>query len=221
MAVWGHGDLAVQAVRDYNPPRYPHNRSLLSRPSQNMNDVSPRDLCIAYALLPFLTPVRIRLLLEHFSPLQEVRRAPARLLQGLLSLDREQAEVVMNPLRNRDLSAQIESVRSSAVAIVDAEYPPLLKEIIDPPLALFYRGDLSLLQKPLVAVVGSRRASPYGMNAAEHLSQQLVSAGVAVVSGLARGICAAAQPAPLRPPGTTIPLLGTGLDTVYPPSHRP
>src|SRR2546428_5075945 len=197
MGVWGHGDLAVQAVRDYNPPRYPHNRSLLSRPSQNMNDVSPRDLCIAYALLPFVTPVRIRLLLEHFSPLQEARRAPASLLQGLLSLDRDQAEVVKNPLRNRDLSAQVEALRSSAVTMVDAEYPPLLKEIIDPPLALFYRGDLSLLQKPLVAVVGSRRASPYGMNAAEYLSQQLVSAGVAGVSRPAPGVYA---PGPTRPP---------------------
>ena len=185
-----------------------------------MNDVSPRDLCIAYALLPFVTPVRIRLLLEHFSPLQEVRRAPARLLQGLLSLDRDQAEVVKNPLRNSDLSAQLESVRSSAVALVDAEYPPLLKEIIDPPLALFYRGDLSLLQKPLVAVVGSRRASPYGMNAAEHLSQQLVSAGVTVVSGLARGIDAAAHTAALSAAGTTVAILGTGIDIIYPRSHR-
>src|SRR5438105_12318653 len=136
----------------------------LSHPTQNMNDVSPRDLCVAYALLPFITPVRIRLLREHFDPLTEARQAPARLLQGLLSIDAEQAELVKNPLRNEVIRDQLASVRASSLSVLDDEYPSLLKEIIDPPLALFYRGDVSVLQKPLVAVVGSRRASPYGSN---------------------------------------------------------
>jgi DNA processing protein len=184
-----------------------------------MNDGLSRDICIAYALSPFLTPARIRLLREQFEPLADAQGAPPKLLQGLLSIDADQAEIVKNPLRKDELRRLVEAHRGAALAIVDAEYPPLLREIIDPPFALFYRGDLALLQKPMVALVGSRRASAYGMNASAHLARQLVSAGVAIVSGLARGIDAAAHEASLDAGGATIAILGTGIDLVYPRSH--
>ena len=174
-------------------------------------NASSRDVCRAYARLPFITPVRIRLMLEHFHDLHEVPSAPNKLLQGLLSLDATQAEMLRTPHLGDDIPS---------VALVDPEYPPLLKEIIDPPLALFYRGDLSLLQRTLVAVVGSRRASPYGISAARELARQLVSADVVIVSGLARGIDAAAHDAALSAGGTTIAVLGTGIDVIYPRSHR-
>jgi DNA processing protein len=184
-----------------------------------MNDVLSRDACIAYALLPFLTPARIRLIREHFEPIGDVQRAPAKLIQGLLSVDAEQAETVKNPLRFAQLREQVAALCANAVAIVDADYPPLLREIVDPPFALFYRGDLSLLQKPMVAMVGSRRASAYGMNAAAHLARQLASAGVVIVSGLARGIDASAHQAALDAGSATIAVLGTGIDIIYPRSH--
>jgi DNA processing protein len=184
-----------------------------------MKNVLSRDVCIAYALLPFLTPSRIRFLREHFDPLSDIQRAPASLIQGLLSIDAAQAETVKNPLRLAEIREQVGSLAANAVAIVDAEYPPLLREIIDPPFALFYRGDLSLLQKPMVAIVGSRRASAYGMNAAAHLARQLASAGVVVVSGLARGIDASAHQAALDSHSATIAILGTGIDIIYPRSH--
>src|SRR5439155_6996393 len=179
-----------------------------------MSDLLSRDVCIAYALTPFITPVRIRLLREHFEPLAQAEQAPLKLLQGLLSIDADQAEVVKNPLRLDRLREQVESLRASALTIVDSEYPPLLREIVDPPFALFYRGDLSLLQRPMVAMVGSRRASSYGMNAAAHLARQLVSAGVVIVSGLARGIDAASHQAALEANGKTISAIGTGHDIV-------
>lgn len=185
-----------------------------------MSDLSPRDLCIAYALLPFITPVRIRLLLEHFDPLTGAQEAPLKLIEGLLSVDPDQAQEVKNPLRSAESRRRVESLRESTVTLFDAEYPPLLREIIDPPLALFYRGDLSHLHKPLLAMVGSRRASPYAMNAAEHLAQQLVPAGLVIVSGMARGIDAASHQAALAAGGTTIAVLGTGIDIIYPRSHR-
>jgi DNA processing protein len=184
-----------------------------------MNNGLTRDVCIAYALTPFITPVRIRLLREHFDPLGEIHHAPLKLLQGLLSLETDQAEIVKNPLRKAEMRQQVDALCSSAVAIVDPEYPPLLREMVDPPFALFYRGDLSQLQKPLVAMVGSRRASAYGSNAAAHLARQLVSAGVVIVSGLARGIDAASHQAALDAGGATIAVLGTGIDIVYPRSN--
>jgi DNA processing protein len=184
-----------------------------------MSDVLSRDVCIAYALCPFITPARIRLLREHFEPLAEIQRAPLKLLQGLLSLDADQAETVKNPLRLPQIHEQLHAVRAASVTIVDPEYPPLLREIVDPPFALFYQGDLALLQKPMVAMVGSRRASAYGMNAAAHLAQQLASAGVVIVSGLARGIDGVSHQAALDHDSPTIAVLGTGLDIVYPRSH--
>jgi DNA processing protein len=184
-----------------------------------MHEGFPRDVCIAYALSPFITPVRIRLLREHFEPFGDARHAPLKLIQGLLSVDADQAEIVKNPLRTDALRRQVEALRDRAGAIVDPEYSPLLREIVDPPFALFHRGDLSLLQQPMVAMVGSRRASSYGMNAAAHLARQLVSAGVVIVSGLARGIDAASHQAALDAGGKTIATLGTGIDLVYPRSH--
>src|SRR5947208_16560060 len=106
-----------------------------------------RDLYIALARLPFLTPARARLLREHFDPLTEVCTAPPKVLEGLLAVDSDHAEMVRNPLRSREARRAVESLRPSALTLAD-DYPPLLREIIDPPLALFCRGDRSLLTKP-------------------------------------------------------------------------
>jgi DNA processing protein len=102
---------------------------------------------------------------------------------------------------------------------IDPEYPPMLLEIPDPPLVLHFRGNASLLARPGVAMVGSRRASPYAINAANHLAAQIASTGLTVVSGLARGIDAASHVAALDAGGTTIAVLGTGIDLTYPRSH--
>jgi len=180
-----------------------------------MNVTPSRDLLIALSLLPFLTPNRTRLLREYFDPVAQVCGATVTLLQGLLSLTPVQAEQVKKALTNETLS-RIAPLRDSVVTLLDDAYPPLLKEIPDPPLVLHFRGDASLLARTSIAVVGSRRASPYGVNAASHLAKQLAGAGVVVVSGLARGIDAAAHHAALDAGGTTIAVLGTGIDVVYP-----
>jgi DNA processing protein len=120
----------------------------------------PRDLTIALSLLPFLTPNRTRLLLEYFDSVFMACNASASLLSGLLSLTPEQAAQVKNPL-TPETRARVESLRDSVLTVHDDAYPPLLREIADPPLALHVRGDVSLLAQPSIAIVGSRRASPY------------------------------------------------------------
>lgn len=176
---------------------------------------APRDLLIALSLLPFLTPNRNRLLLELFDPICEACNASTSLLQGLLSLTPEQAQQVKKPLTNENRK-RVEEVGRSAITLADDAYPPLLREIIDPPLALHYRGDPALLAKESVAIVGSRRATPYGTNAAARLARDLAGTGLAIVSGLARGIDAAAHHAAIEAGGSTIAVLGTGIDVVYP-----
>jgi DNA processing protein len=102
----------------------------------------------------------------------------------------------------------------------DDDYPAALSELHDPPPHLFAIGELALLRAPAVAIVGTRRATPYGERVARELSAALARAGVAVVSGLARGIDAAAHRAALDAGGGTIAVLGTGVDVPYPAAHR-
>lgn len=177
-----------------------------------------RDLLIAYSLLPFLSPSRTRLLREHFDPLPAARGAPLAFLQALLSLNPEQAGLVKNPL-TLDALCRVEALRQSVLTIDDDLYPSLLREICDPPLALHFRGDVELLRRPCVAVVGSRRASPYAIGAAAHLARGLAGAGAVIVSGLARGVDAAAHQAALEAQGKTVAVLGTGIDIIYPRTH--
>ena len=183
-----------------------------------MNVNASRDLLIALSLLPFLTPNRTRLLMEYFDPVEHVCQATSTFLQGLLSLTPEQAHEVRNPLTN-ERRALVERLRESVVTLTDEAYPLLLKEICDPPLVLHVRGDRSLLTRPALAIVGSRRATPYGINAATQLAGQIASTGIVIVSGLALGIDAAAHASALETGGKTIAVLGTGIDVVYPRSN--
>ena len=107
--------------------------------------------------------------------------------------------------------------RGKILWLSDPGYPALLKEIHDPPPRLFVWGCLP--NAPMIAVVGSRRATPYGRRAAQRLARELSDAGVAVVSGLARGVDAAAHRGALEGPTPTVAVMATGLDRIYPPEH--
>ena len=102
----------------------------------------------------------------------------------------------------------------------DPRYPPALAEIPDPPLLLYVSGRVELLAQPLIAVVGSRNASVQGRVDAESFAAALSGAGLCVVSGLALGIDTAAHEGALRGAGSTIAVVGTGLDRVYPARNR-
>lgn len=99
-------------------------------------------------------------------------------------------------------------------------YPPILEEIFDPPLVLYARGQLGSLNKPSVAVVGTRRPTVYGLQMAQGIASDLGSRGICIVSGLARGIDAAAHRGSLEGGGSTIAIFGCGIDIVYPKEHR-
>lgn len=110
------------------------------------------------------------------------------------------------------------------VARGDPRYPAALEDLQEnAPLVVWIRGQATLLSGdvPMVAIVGTRRASPYGLRVARELAGALARAGACVVSGLALGIDGAAHAGALDGGGTTIAILGTGIDVVYPPSHRP
>ncbi len=106
------------------------------------------------------------------------------------------------------------------IAWGDAEYPAQLRSVPDAPPFLYMRGEIAIEDALAVAIVGSRRATPYGLDMAERLAGELATRGVTVVSGLARGIDSAAHRGALGAGGRTIAVLGSGADVIYPPENR-
>jgi DNA processing protein len=105
------------------------------------------------------------------------------------------------------------------IDILDPAYPPLLREIYDPPIVLYVRGKKWNAELPQLAIVGTRRPTGYGINCAERLAEDLAARGLAITSGLARGLDAAAHRGALRA-GTTYAVFGCGLDFIYPKENR-
>lgn len=106
------------------------------------------------------------------------------------------------------------------IGLGEARYPALLRQIPDPPIALYYEGDLSLADWPCLAVVGARKASGYGKWVAGTIARRAAEHGIAVVSGMAGGIDAAAHRGALEAGGPTIAVLGCGIDICYPASNK-
>lgn len=179
-----------------------------------------RDLNIAFCLLDFLTPARLRVLRERYDPIDTITSGDVKEISVLLRVTEDKAKLVSNPLQVPHIVDTVSRVRDEAITIDDEDYPPVLREIVDPPSALFTRGRTELLITPAVAIVGSRRASRYGLAVAERLAADLASSGITVVSGLARGIDQAAHEGALRVGGRTIGVLGTGIDIDYPRGSR-
>jgi DNA processing protein len=115
---------------------------------------------------------------------------------------------------------QARQLGASFITIQDAVYPKLLKEIFDPPLLLYARGDPALLGAPSIGIVGTRRPTAYGRAMAERLAIDLAARGLVIVSGLARGIDSAAHKGALQANGKTIAVLGTGMDVPYPAENK-
>src|SRR5437879_1852438 len=105
------------------------------------------------------------------------------------------------------------------IALEDERYPAWLRAIPDAPPVLYCTGFVEPRDRQAVAIVGARKATPYGLRITETLARELSGAGFTIVSGLARGIDAAAHRAALEAGGRTIAVLGCGLDVVYPPEH--
>jgi len=179
-----------------------------------------RDVCVAYAFLPFLTPARFGFLLEYFDSPEAISSGSEEAIAALLNIPVSEERLVKNPLQVPEIRRAVAAVTEDAVTLLDAEYPPLLREIVDPPPVLFVLGNRELLRSNSIAVVGSRVASDYAVNAAHRVAADLCRAGLTVVSGLARGVDAAAHRAALSVHGQTIAVLGTGIDVTYPRANR-
>jgi DNA processing protein len=179
---------------------------------------------IALNMTPGVGPRAAARLLERFGSAEGVFGALRSELERM-RLRPEAVESIVLRDRHADAAAELERVReiggAEVLALDDGAYPALLREIPDPPVTLYVRGRWrACLEAPCVGVVGSRRCSTYGQNVALLLARDLASRGVTIISGLARGIDAAAHRGALEAGGRTAAVLGTGLDEVYPRDHR-
>ena len=178
---------------------------------------------IALNMTPGVGPRAAAKLLERFGSAEAVFNATRSELEHL----RLRPEAIES-IRARDLHEraghEIERVRELGADLLlldDGVYPALLREIFDPPITLYVKGAWTeCLDQASVAMVGSRRCSTYGQNAAGMLARDLAERGVTIISGLARGIDAASHRGALEAGGRTVAVMGTGLDQVYPRDHR-
>jgi len=177
---------------------------------------------LALKLVPGLGTRTSGKLLERFRTPQAVFRASRTELEGA-GVSGAVAQSIASGCTFEDATAQQEKMLETgavAVTIGDPRYPALLREIFDPPILLYARGRLELLQELMLAVVGTRRPTPYGINVAERLSGDLSHAGLTIASGMARGIDTAAHRGALAAGGDTVAVLGCGVDVVYPSENR-
>ncbi len=185
--------------------------------------MNEHDALIVLNAIPNLGGLRLRKLLEHFGSARAVLEARPQDLVGKSLLAEKWVGVISTFPREEFLKKERALMLSrgvTAVTIEDADYPDLLKEIPGAPVVLYVKGNISSLKSPSVAVVGSRRASLYGLSVAEKLAVDLAQAGLTVVSGLALGVDTAAHRGALKAKGTTIAVLGNGLADVFPRSNE-
>ncbi|HJT66035.1 MAG TPA: DNA-processing protein DprA [Pyrinomonadaceae bacterium] len=174
-------------------------------------------------MTPGIGPRAAAKLLERFGSAEAVYNATRTELEQLRLAPEAVDSIIARDLRFT-AEAEITAVRKLGGDILlldDGVYPSSLREIYDPPIVLYVKGAWSeCLDQPCIGVVGSRRASTYGQNAALMLARDLAQRGMTVVSGFARGIDAAAHRGALEAGGRTIAVLGTGIDEVYPRDHK-
>jgi DNA processing protein len=181
-----------------------------------------REALVALNLIEHVGPVRVRQLLEYFGEASAILRASKHQLVQARNIGEETAEAISNWEKGIDLAGELKRVQEFGCHIVtqeDPEYPELLREIYDPPVVLYVKGQLLPKDKNAVAIVGSRMTTHYGTETARKLSYQLGYLGVTVVSGGARGIDSAAHQGALSAKGRTIAVLGTGINLVTPPEN--
>jgi len=161
-------------------------------------------------------------LLERFRTPQAVFRASRTELETA-GVSGAVAQSIASGTTFEDAAAQHDKMArtgANLIAMGDPRYPPLLREIFDPPIILFARGRIELLHSLAVAVVGTRRPTPYGLAVAERLAGDLSHAGLTIVSGMARGVDTASHKGALAAGGDTVAVLGCGVDIVYPAENR-
>lgn len=196
--------------------------SRATRPTCLDRSMDDKKYWVGFNLIKGIGAVRMQALINTFGELESAwKAAPVDLARAGLSL--KLIERIAQAREQVDLEKVWTRIESQGIKILtwkDEAYPQRLKEIEQPPPVLYVRGEYLPDDLYAVAIVGTRRVTPYGRQITEELSSYLASKGITVVSGLARGVDAIAHQTALKAGGRTIGVLGSGVDKIYPPEHR-
>ncbi|HKK19195.1 MAG TPA: DNA-processing protein DprA [Opitutales bacterium] len=185
-------------------------------------DLSANDALVVLNGLPHVGPVMLRHLMDEFSgdPVAVLSGNRSRLL-GVKGIGEKAADALTGWPKHFNLEKEKQKMATSGIRFVDrwnADYPESLGELYDPPIGLYWKGEY-VIERPCVAVVGTRRATLYGRKVAKRFGAELARAGFCVVSGMARGTDTAAHEGALEAGGPTIAVFGCGMDIIYPPEN--
>ncbi|GLX78515.1 DNA protecting protein DprA [Thalassotalea insulae] len=184
-----------------------------------MKEYTPEYYWLALKLIPRLSIQKKLVLVKRYGIEQLFNQPPS---QQQLAISEKQYQGIVNPdwFAIEKIIAHSQQAGAVIVSYQDANYPQLLKQIYDPPLVLFVKGDTRLLNRQQIAIVGSRNASIHGREAATLLAKELTECGLVVTSGLALGIDAFAHKGAVDNQQATIAVIATGIDIVYPARNK-
>ena len=173
---------------------------------------------LGISLTPGLGPTRARKLVDHFGSPEAVLRASLTELEstGIQAVSAQSLATGKSAELAREEIARAAAAEVTLLSYDDPAYPVRLKEIYDPPLVLYVRGNSEILGQPGIAMVGTRHPTPYGLGMAERLACDLAMQGLVIISGMARGVDTASHRGAIAAKGKTIAVFGTGVDVIYP-----
>ncbi len=181
-----------------------------------------RNAWLALGLIPEVGAATFHRLVQGLGSAEAVLTAKAGALEQVPGISQQVARAIVSFPWRDTLDRELRVIEARGLGLIrfgDEGYPELLAAIHSPPPILYVRGTIEPKDRVAVAIVGSRQASQYGSAMAEQISGELAERGVTIVSGMARGIDAAAHRSALRAAGRTIAVLGCGLGVTYPPEH--
>ena len=188
-----------------------------------MGMMEEREAYVALNMMEGLGPVRVKALVEALGSPKAIFAADESALLSAKGVGRGLAQKILEQracIEWEEELAACERLGIDLITLADVGYPKNLKNIHDPPLALYVKGKLPEDKKLSVAMIGSRRSTHYGTQVTDRLAFQLSKAGVVVISGLARGIDAAGHKGCLKGGGETVAVLGSAMDKLYPAEHE-
>lgn len=189
-----------------------------------MENIPEKAYWIWLARVPGVGARRFKRLLEIYdSPINVWKASDNDIMARAGKLGKNVAYNIIRYRHERYLKEAAKALQIPGIRIIiptDSEYPWILKQIYDPPAVLYCKGNYLDFSKPAIAIVGCRNPTRYGRQIAEKIAFELASAGVTIISGLARGIDTMAHLGALRARGNTIAVIGSGIDIVYPPENK-
>lgn len=184
--------------------------------------MSNQPYLLALHSIDGLGPIRLRAVLDYFKDPKLAWEANGGEIRKI-GVPQPVVELLVETRKKLEPEKYAESIKNAGIkwiTVYDEDYPKLLKQIYDPPMVLYYKGEILPEDEKAIAVVGTRKITGYGKAVTEQFTKGLVNAGLTIVSGLARGVDSQAHKSAIDSGGRTIAVLGGGLNQIYPPENK-